>query len=159
MSCQRIALTLFNILTIIPNKSLSSLERLLEPQVDEQLEGYRCESCKLQNTTSSILKIVRWPRILLLHTPPVISSGSISKSFCLNLQESSKICCQGKEFIYRLVGIIEHYGQSIGSGHYVACRPNCEYDQWFRISDRQVVRFSQDTAIYPYITALQRINY
>lgn len=155
-------MALFNILTITLSAPVSSVEDLLQPQIEERLEGYRCGHCNRTDSTMSAVQIMRWPRFLLLHTPPILSSyagGSLHKAFSVNLCDPSAVNFKRGETVYRPTGMVEHYGGSIGSGHYVAVRRSgSTVDQWLRISDGQVSRLAAGatTIIHPYIMALER---
>lgn len=137
----------FNILTLPVSASLE--ESLSLFSVPEHLEGYKCEQCQRVDQCWKRVKVLRWPKILVVHFNRLcISPFGLLKD---NQPMLLKDTFNGRQ----LLAFMEHLGTP-HSGHYVAFRKLTK-TYWQHISDAYSVVCKKNTlaTCSPYIAVYE----
>lgn len=140
-------------LYLTPTKQRCTLEECIDNFLKpELLDGYKCDSCQLKNTTSISTSISRFPINFIIVLKKYGSYKSIVE-FPLELDLLSTMIKTDKlshkkitpkiKGSYHLTGITCHYGSVNTGGHYNAiCKKN---NEWYLIDDARVHKIKNIT--------------
>ncbi|KAH9261897.1 hypothetical protein BASA81_000553 [Batrachochytrium salamandrivorans] len=124
-----------------------------------QNNGYRCDKCKLDRNAKRELKLYAHGPLLLLHLKRFRQAGNRLTKLQDQIPAPDRLYLnQGdNEQAMRLVGFVEHLGNNITRGHYIAYIQN-RMGKWFRCSDESVtcVTRTQARAAQVYIALYER---
>lgn len=149
-SCRSIAsqkITLFSVLSLDPNKSISLALTELMSRL-EHLDGYKCP-CGVSSQCYKSTDILRWPALLMIHINRIRmdSYGNPFKDKS-HMSPDQIILQGGKKYLLR--SYIVHGGE-INSGHYVAYRRASPTQfQFISDSDSHLVS-TKDLSDQPYL--------
>lgn len=112
----------------------SALDIFFKPDYLKGENRYRCEKCRTKVEAKKQYKITKLPPTIVLHLKRFnFQSRKISKQINFNerldLTKYSDTKANGAR--YKLVGLVEHLGGSLYSGHYVSCVQSG--DRWFAV--------------------------
>ena len=121
-----------------------------------------CNNCKNQYPASYYTKLYTSPDILII----VLNRGKgiefkVKLEFSEDLNLNNFIQEKSIGFLYTLMGVVTHMGESGASGHFIAyCKSPIDY-QWYRYNDdivTKVVNFKKEIIDYamPYILFFQK---
>ncbi|CAJ0577906.1 unnamed protein product, partial [Mesorhabditis spiculigera] len=117
----------------------------------EQLNDYKCEKCAFRGAYSRTAQLLRPPAVLVLLIQRFSVLRKVHERVFMDheLDLESQLVDWGQDrdihgpARYRLRGIIEHHGCTIGSGHYQAYHTDVTGQQWFSFDDEIVGRASE----------------
>ena len=124
-----------------------------------------CNSCKIQANAYYRTLLSTGPEILVI----ILNRGkgkefNVKCDFVQQLNLSNYIEMKNTGFMYDLVGVVTHMGESGGSGHFIAvCRSPIDQQQWYKYNDDLVFpvgNFVTEVINYamPYILFYQKKN-
>ena len=138
----------FNVLMLQDSIDSNSLQDMIEYYLkDQAIEEFRCGNdgnCKEADSKKKVPGVMKqlvseFPEILFLQVPK--NSGKV---------------CEGSFHIqdvrYDIVGVVDHNGASVHSGHYITWAKH--QSQWFKFDDKEIefdtenVHFSSNNYIY-----------
>jgi len=119
---------------------------------EEELSGdekYFCAHCKSHQAATKWLRIVRFPRMLVVHLKRFSWSGLYTRNkistpvsfpqFHLALDKYKATSCNQPSRSYDLYGVANHMG-GMGGGHYTATCLNPGDNQWYTYNDNNVTK-------------------
>ena len=123
-----------------------------------------CNNCKRQMPASYNTLLYTTPEIMII----VLNRGK-GIEFNVKLEFSEELnlknFVQYKDFgyLYNLIGVVTHLGESGASGHFIAYSKSPIDDQWYRYNDDIVTKvhnFKKEIIDYamPYILFFKKIN-
>ena len=123
-----------------------------------------CNICKINCNCSMCTYLVTGPEILIL----LLNRGKgiefdVKINFCEELNLYNYIELKNTGFMYKLIGVITHIGESSMSGHFIAyCKDPIE-DKWYKYNDaivNEVKDFQNEVINFamPYLLFYQKIQ-
>jgi ubiquitin C-terminal hydrolase len=124
-------------------------------------DGYKCDHCNAENTTSSAYDVWRLPDILVIHVKRFVYTmyvrgklNNMMKYPVNNLDMSKVLGKAAADFDpnrerYDLYGVVHHYGTMRG-GHYVATCKNESPNQdgkWYTFNDSRVIELGENQEV------------
>lgn len=99
----------------------------------EYLEDYKCLKCKESTRAEKKLEIVKLPEVLVIHIKPfgnweeeeklqtsvIFFVQKLELNHYVNSEDYHTGNCE--DHTYRLISMINHYGDTMDQGHYKAC--------------------------------------
>ena len=123
-----------------------------------------CNNCKQQLPASYITKLFTIPEILII----VLNRGkgiefNVKLEFSDELNLINFVEFNDFGFIYKLIGVVTHLGESGASGHFIAYCKSPIDGEWYKYNDdlvTKVYNFKQEIIDYamPYILFFQKYN-
>ena len=148
-------------LSLDPNKfSFSIRELLLNYQLTEEMNDYRCEGCAQQGTCIREMTISDTSDVIILQVKAFqIINGTVFKNNSKVLLDSELNDFYGKK--YSLHGVIYHIGTSAYSGHYI-CKIRRDDQSWLSIDDSKAYCTSKlsvrESNATPYIVFYKKVE-
>ena len=123
-----------------------------------------CNRCNAQCPASYMTKLYTGPQILIV----ILNRGigiqfKVKLEFNQTLDLSKYIEEKRTGYLYNLIGVVTHMGESGASGHFIACCKSPIDGVWYRYNDdlvSQVYNFKQEIMDYamPYILFFQKVK-
>ncbi|XBW37290.1 hypothetical protein QEN19_002872 [Hanseniaspora menglaensis] len=117
--------------------------------------SWYCPSCKNHKQADKQIQIWELPDILCVHLKRFKNQSSFSDkineliNFPLENFDLAPYVTKsdsGKEYIYDLIGVDNHYG-GIGGGHYTAFAKNFNDDNWYYFNDSRVTKENVEDSV------------
>ena len=126
----------------------------------ENLGEHPCSQCRFVGGTERKLNIINAPQLLVMHLGRFTNQFEKIENFVKFTTELRTVHItdgNGQQTRYRLTGIIEHKGASIGGGHYVAFFSI--KGKWFEANDSHIRELSWETvrAVQAYVLFYEHI--
>ena len=120
----------------------------------ENLGEHPCSQCRFVGGTERKFNIINAPQLLVMHLGRFTNQFEKIENFVKFTTELRTVHItdgNGQQTRYRLTGIIEHKGASIGGGHYLAFFSI--KGKWFEANDSHIRELSWETvrAVQAYV--------
>ncbi|KAM3728626.1 Ubiquitin carboxyl-terminal hydrolase [Dirofilaria immitis] len=123
-----------------------TLEDLLDDYFgSEVLNNFKCTTCKRTTQIQRSSRILRAPNILLIQLKRFNSFGGkigVHVNFSLRLDLDRYVHRSGESHTYELTGIIQHMGNAVEHGHYIAVVRGFDARSYYLFDDEQRHRIS-----------------
>uniref|UniRef100_A0A8R1XSP5 Ubiquitin carboxyl-terminal hydrolase 36 n=1 Tax=Onchocerca volvulus TaxID=6282 RepID=A0A8R1XSP5_ONCVO len=123
-----------------------TLEDLLDDYFgSEVLNNFKCTNCKRTTQIQRSSRILRAPNILLIQLKRFNSFGGkigVHVNFSLKLDLDRYVHRAGESHNYELTGIVQHMGNAVEHGHYVAVVRGFDGRSYYLFDDEQRHRIS-----------------
>ncbi|MCP3659734.1 MAG: ubiquitin carboxyl-terminal hydrolase [Bacteroidetes bacterium] len=126
---------IFYMSPVVMNKIEDCLNNFEEKEILTDSNKWYCTDCKDFRNAITTTKVIEYPKNLFLYLKRfnLISKEKITKEIKVKpLLKLKNI--NNKEFTFKLLGAIIHYG-SIRGGHYVVCIYDKSINQWILVDD------------------------
>lgn len=135
----------FIVLPLTVPEAPSTLERCIEDFLStERFSGsFACEKCRTHTDAVKNLEISSLPDILLIALKRFRWTGKRPSKNTTMISCNHNLVIEEKS--YRLVGTIQHRGNTVDSGHYTAHIRH--HREWFRINDEVVQEIGSDEVV------------
>jgi ubiquitin carboxyl-terminal hydrolase 36/42 len=115
----------------------TALEVFFKPDYLKGENKYRCEKCRTKVDAKKQYKITKAPPTIVLHLKRFnFQSRKISKEISFSEKLDLHKYMDGQSSggsKYKLIGLVEHLGSSLYSGHYVSFVQTA--DRWFSVNE------------------------
>ncbi|KAL0244819.1 hypothetical protein GEMRC1_008901 [Eukaryota sp. GEM-RC1] len=134
------------------NRKSKSIEGALDKFVSkEDVQSFKCDSCKTTTSVSKWFSIRTLPNVLLIHLKRFSFLGRGSKvctpvQFPENLNLSKYLAFPEDGFQYTLHSLILHHGRSLSFGHYTSYVKSSN-GLWYHYDDERVSQVSLQTVL------------
>ncbi|KAK6112299.1 Ubiquitin carboxyl-terminal hydrolase family protein [Brugia pahangi] len=123
-----------------------TLEDLLDDYFgSEVLNSFKCTNCKRTTQIQRSSRILRAPNLLLIQIKRFNSFGGkigVHVNFNLRLDLEQYIHRAGESHVYELTGIVQHMGNAVEHGHYIAVVRGFDGRSYYMFDDEQRHRVS-----------------
>ncbi|EFO26482.1 ubiquitin carboxyl-terminal hydrolase [Loa loa] len=123
-----------------------TLEDLLDDYFgSEVLNNFKCTNCKRTTQIQRSSRILRAPNLLLIQIKRFNSFGGkigVHVNFSLRLDLQQYIHRTGESHVYELTGIVQHMGNAVEHGHYIAVVRGFDGRSYYLFDDEQRHRVS-----------------
>ena len=123
-----------------------------------------CNNCKIQCPASYFTSLYTTPEVLII----VLNRGkgiefNVKLEFEEDLNLQNFVHFKQTGFMYKLIGVVTHLGESGASGHFIAYARSPIDNLWYRYNDdivSKVINIKKEIIDYamPYILFFQKIN-
>uniref|UniRef100_A0A2R5LFQ0 Ubiquitin carboxyl-terminal hydrolase n=1 Tax=Ornithodoros turicata TaxID=34597 RepID=A0A2R5LFQ0_9ACAR len=118
-----------------------ALEKSVEPEILSGDNAYECPRCRKKVRAQKRFTVHRPPKVATIQFKRFDSMGhkvTRQMTYCDKLDLRPYMSDrQGAPLMYRLFGVLVHYGHTCNSGHYL-CYVKNSNDSWYLMNDQQV---------------------
>ena len=120
------------------------LDEFGKPEVLSENDAWYCPRCKEHRRASKTFELWKAPDILVIHLKRFSSQGRFRDKLDLNVEfpidgldltDRIAVPEPGKEYVYDLIAVDNHYG-GLGGGHYTAFARNFIDDHWYEYNGK-----------------------
>ena len=124
-----------------------SLKDLLSKELSPEEVDYKCARCQIMVKHSKTAKIVRLPKILIVQLGRFsynAAGNSSKKRNIVNCDMSLNVPAAGGNKKFHLIGVTNHLGNTMASGHYIAHCYSTPLRRWIKFDDHLVSAVSPE---------------